>query len=346
MPLNKINTNNPIRGIVNPTRRQLQTCHTVIGQLDFADLGRGAGTLHEVDDVRLDMQGRTAAGDANIQVQIGNGTAAAALIANSVQQTQDPANQRGAARASRDVLNQSLSSQTIWNLTGSLPMLDAEEMNESSIPTSQALQTNIYEPATRQYVFNKTGNIMITWAGPDGKEMPPSAEKLFNEAAEFYTKMLKKITNTINPVTGKPYSIYNYNAIMEIIDQSDSFVSVNQQDITYKTTLFGTNYSQNLVKTLLGFDLKADDLAFAQGMIVSMGDAGLKIGGSANSEDSKIANIVFVCEYLCGVPLVSAIVVSCDVKLNSQTFKTAPCLKEIAMSTTLKMNKETYMFLV
>ena len=121
MPLIKTNTENPIRGRVVPTASQQDDCQAVIATLDFADLGRGAGTLHTVGVARLDMQGRTAAGDANLQVQIGTGTVAAAMIANSVQQTTDSANQRGASNGAVSVLNQSMGSGTVWNLTGTLP---------------------------------------------------------------------------------------------------------------------------------------------------------------------------------------------------------------------------------
>lgn len=121
MPLSKINTGNAIRGIVIPLAEERNDCQAVIAKLDFADLGRGAGTLHTVGLARLDMQGRTAAGDANIQVQIGTGTVAAVMIANSVQRTTDPNNQRGASNGAISVLNQSMDTGTIWSLTGSLP---------------------------------------------------------------------------------------------------------------------------------------------------------------------------------------------------------------------------------
>ena len=121
MPLTKKDTGNAIRGIKVPSKSQRSDCQAVIAQLAFADLGRGAGTLHTSGDVRLDMQGRTAAGDANLQVQIGNGTAAAALIASSVQKIKDPANQKGVIKGAISALNQSLDSGTIWTLTGTIP---------------------------------------------------------------------------------------------------------------------------------------------------------------------------------------------------------------------------------
>lgn len=121
MAITKTNTGNPIRGILRPNDKQQKDCQAVIASLIFADMGRGAGTLHTVGVARLDMQGRTAAGDANLQVQIGGQTVAAALIANSVLATTDPTNQRGASNGAVSVLNQSMDSGTIWNLTGTLP---------------------------------------------------------------------------------------------------------------------------------------------------------------------------------------------------------------------------------
>ena len=121
MPLTKTDSGNRIRGVGQPTPRQRSDCHEVIAQLDFADLGRGAGTLHEFGQVRLDLQGRTGAGDVNLQVQIGRATVAAALIAHTVLGAGDEANRRGAASAAISVLNQSLDSGTIWHLAGSLP---------------------------------------------------------------------------------------------------------------------------------------------------------------------------------------------------------------------------------
>lgn len=121
MPIAKTNTGNAINNRIVPNATQREDCYQVIAQLDFADLGRGAGTLHTVNGVRLDMQGHNAAGWANLQVQIGNRTAACALIAPSIQAIVDPTNQRGGANAAISALNQSLDHGTIWTVTGGIP---------------------------------------------------------------------------------------------------------------------------------------------------------------------------------------------------------------------------------
>ena len=121
MALIKTNTGNAILGIVVPNANQRKDCYKVIALLDFADLGRGAMTLHEIDDIRLDMQGRTAAGDANLAVRIGRGVCASALISNTALLTTDLTNQKGVSNAVISVLNQSLDTGTNWMLTGALP---------------------------------------------------------------------------------------------------------------------------------------------------------------------------------------------------------------------------------
>lgn len=122
MPLTKTNTGIAIRGRVVPNASQRKDSQEVMAMAQFADLGRGAGTLHTSASrvARLDMQGQTAEGD-NLQVQIGTGTVAAVIVAATVQNTADPTNRRGVDNAINSVLNQSMDSGTVWKITGSLP---------------------------------------------------------------------------------------------------------------------------------------------------------------------------------------------------------------------------------
>jgi len=121
MPLTKTNSGNAIRGLVPANQAVRSQCQGVTALFAYADLGRGAGTLHVNGNARLDMQGKTASGASNLQVQVGGGTVAAALVDASVQQTKDAQNQAGVKNAVISILNQSMDSGTIWNLTGKLP---------------------------------------------------------------------------------------------------------------------------------------------------------------------------------------------------------------------------------
>jgi hypothetical protein len=198
--------------------------------------------------------------------------------------------------------------------------------------------------AVKRYIFNETGNIMMASTEIGSDKVADSVRDIFGEVAVFFAAMTKAISTTIDPNTGQPYSLYNYNAIQHVIDGSGLFVHVTEEDIQFSTTSYGATFSKELIEGLLGLASGVGELSFAQGMIASMGSAGLTIGGNSDSSDTKVANIVFICEYLLGMPIVSAMVVYCDASENSQTFAAGPCFSETTIQTSLTMHKDTYMF--
>lgn len=106
----------------NMNGNQERDARLVINAIDFADVWRGAGTIVNEPLARLDVQGRTAAGEQNLQVQIngvnGNSTVAAALIAESVQDASTKAQQVYAVRKIKDALFSSMNDGHIYRVTG------------------------------------------------------------------------------------------------------------------------------------------------------------------------------------------------------------------------------------
>ena len=106
----------------NMNANQERDARLAINAIDFADVWRGAGTIVNQGLVRLDVQGRTAAGEQNLQVQIngvnGNSTVAAALIAESVQNANIEAQRVYAVRKIKDALFSSMNDNHIYRVTG------------------------------------------------------------------------------------------------------------------------------------------------------------------------------------------------------------------------------------
>jgi hypothetical protein len=94
--------------------RTRENAHAAIGKVGYADLSRGAGTLHTSGNVRVDMQGHTQT-HSNIQAQVGGSTVAGALVDHGLHSS-DPANQRGIARGARSALEQSLDDGHMYHL--------------------------------------------------------------------------------------------------------------------------------------------------------------------------------------------------------------------------------------
>lgn len=198
--------------------------------------------------------------------------------------------------------------------------------------------------ARKHFIFNETGNIMLASTEADNADIEPSVRDIFAEVSVFFSAMTRAISTTENPSTGKPYSLYNYTALERIISGSGLFIHVTESDLEHETHSFGATFSKELLEGLLGLATGVGAMSFAQGMLASIGKEAIRMGADTSSTDSKVANIVFVCEYLLGMPMVTAIVVYADVHSNKESFELGPCFKVSNEKHKWTMHKDTYMF--
>ncbi len=205
--------------------------------------------------------------------------------------------------------------------------------------------------AVKRYVFNETGNIMLSTTDDKSDTIQQSVRDVFAEVSVFFAAMTKAISQSINPLGTKDadgnlpyYSLYNYDALSAVIDGSGYFVHVNEEDVSYTTNSWGMTFSKELFEAILGLATGSGALGFASAMINSIGKEGLNISGQSSSKTSKVANIIFVCEYLLGMPVISTLIVTSDAKSAAQQFQFGPCFKEQSSSTTIVVHKDTYMF--
>ena len=200
--------------------------------------------------------------------------------------------------------------------------------------------------AVKHFVFNETGNIMLATTDDSSVQIQQSVRDVFAEVSVFFAGMTKAISTTVDPdsKSGRRYSLYNYTALEAIIDGSGCFIHVAEEDVDYQISSWGADFSKDLLQALLGLYTGTGELAFATALVSSVGKEGLKLSGDSSKSDSEVANIFFVCEYLLGMPIVSAIVIRASSKMASQTFTLGPCFKEHTESKTLNFHKDTYLF--
>ena len=189
------------------------------------------------------------------------------------------------------------------------------------------------------YVFNETGNIMMATTDMTNSTIEQSVRDVFAEVSVFFAAMTKALNQE-----GK--SLYDYDALKQIIDASGCFVHINEEDVNHKSDSWGANFSQELVEAVLGLATGTGELAFAKAMVGSVGQEGLNISGNKDHSSNKCCNIIFVCEYLLGMPAISAIVCTVDTEQNSQALTIGPCFKEHSTSTELTIHKDTYLFFI
>ena len=185
---------------------------------------------------------------------------------------------------------------------------------------------------------------MIASTDADSSNLDDKVRDVFNEVSVFYAAMSKAITTTQRPGKKECYSLYDYEALEKVIDGCGCFIHCTQEDINYSSTSVGADFSKELLTALLGLPAGGGVLSFAQAMISSMGQEGFKMSMDATSTESKVGNIIFVCEFLFGMPVISAMVVYVDTKKNSDVFKAGPCVSVTNNHTSITMHKDVYMF--
>lgn len=179
------------------------------------------------------------------------------------------------------------------------------ETNDLPDEQDDLLEGVKYTPVVQQYAINQTGNIFISMSEGLTEQARNDFAQICAEVSVFFASLTKAITSVTNPKTGKPYSIYNYEALNRVIRNSNMFVPIQSQDYIFISSLAGTALAEELMQTILNVKLPKEDLHFATETLNSMAredDEG------DDDTDTRAANIVFKCESMMGMPMVTVIV--------------------------------------
>jgi hypothetical protein len=197
----------------------------------------------------------------------------------------------------------------------------------------------------KTFVFNQTGNIMVSTTQDPSLPVSGNVMDVFNEVSVFFAAMAKAITSTINPLdpNKQPYSIFNYDALEKVINGSGCFVEITKEVVNYTSNSFGMSFSKDLLTALLGLP-GTGAMAFAASLVASVGDEGLKISADKSSSSSKAGSIVFVCEYLMGMPIVTATCLYTDSSTVVTAVNIGPCVKTSSIQTKMDIYKDVYYF--
>ncbi len=320
----------------------------------------------------------------NIQIQIndvpkGKTTISHANVCETLQTT-DPANQRGAAGKVQKALNRSLTDGHSYEVTGTVvgaaemdiestedvaddlgvdtPVLPSVQGDDST-PSNWAARTlkkpagstaEYNEPAKKYYVVNETGNIMLSSTEPVTSSINANAQALFEEVSVFFAAMTKAITSTPRYGATKPYglsdyyTLYDYEALEGVINRSGMFVNVHREDLYYSTEEVTATFNVEFIEAVLGVALT--DGVGAGALMASLNAMGKQASFSYHrtKKYQKVGNILFVCEYLFGMPIVDVLYFYLDENETKTVVDASPCVKTSKDELELTIHKDSFMF--
>ena len=175
----------------------------------------------------------------------------------------------------------------------------------------------LYAPMIKHYVFNETGNIMLCATTDSIRHFDEDIKDSFIDVSVFFSAMTKAVHSTTNPVTGKPFSIYNYQAVKNILGQSGMFIEMNVEEGVFSNKGVGDPMGKAFVETILNRKFSESRLNFSKGMFNGMGYQKIDAekGAGLNDTQRKLCrggNIFFVCELMLGLPQTSTILVNIE----------------------------------
>ncbi|WP_462154300.1 hypothetical protein [Pseudoalteromonas piscicida] len=194
------------------------------------------------------------------------------------------------------------------------------KQDKPSKPQSQP----IYTPITKHYVFNETGNIMLCATADSIQSFDTDLKSAFVDISVFFAAMTKAVTSTTNPVTGKPFSIFNYQAVKNILVESGLFIETNVEEGTFSHDGVGNTLGKALFQHVLNREFSEKQLPFAKSMLNGMQYQRAKMAEQSEMTEAqqqlcRSGSIFFIGELLMGVPQTSAILLSIEPQSIAQS---------------------------
>ncbi|RJE73523.1 hypothetical protein BGP78_18030 [Pseudoalteromonas sp. MSK9-3] len=199
----------------------------------------------------------------------------------------------------------------------------------------------------RHIYFNATGHILFSTHHDPTQPLPTPVVQTFSQVISLFSAMMKTLSTTKHPVTNTPYSLFNYHALSTLIDKTGYFVKTSDLALTIDAkNLHHTNH-QKLFHQLLGQYIPHQELSFAPAMFNSLTNENLRMVEAGNRADFKSAYMVFICECIAGVPLISIQLFSLDSTQPIFNPKTqSNWLKRLFKKNHVYINKESYLYLM
>lgn len=190
----------------------------------------------------------------------------------------------------------------------------------------------------RYFTFNETGNIMLSSTEPNGKNMNQASIDEFNEVAVFFAAMTKSMEDA------GCQDLYDYKALDQIVNGSGLFVHVYEQDFKFTQSSASVTFNTDLVAALLGIAATdGADILIAQTVLAGMGKSAT-VGGSHMKSSDKVGHLLFVCEYLMGMPLVTAQFYYVDKSVAASAWSAGACLHGKTYHESIEIHRDSFMF--
>jgi hypothetical protein len=186
----------------------------------------------------------------------------------------------------------------------------------------------------KYFTFNSTGNIMISSTSPDGITTP--------EVRKVFEKVVVLFGAITAAMALKDKDLYDYSALEQVIERSGLFIIMRQEDRDFAYTSREVALNTAIITGILGAVSGPEPaMKIAVNTLASIGSTiNASLAGTRSSKE--IGNLLFVCEDLMGMPIVSVQLFGVKAD-NLVAVAKSNCSTHVKTEVSFKFHQNTYM---
>ncbi|MDC1162520.1 hypothetical protein OAT18_03680 [Tenacibaculum sp.] len=197
--------------------------------------------------------------------------------------------------------------------------------------------TNIY------HILNETGVILVRSDEPLNQDLPEVVLKDLGSVNVFLRTMLHAISITLNPKTGKYFSIYDCHKIESLLVNSRQFFKYKEDKVNFKTDTFYHDFSSTLYYELFGVTLNDKETKVVSSILGALGKEAINITSKEKLDLYKAGYIMIIVDYIDGVSNVYLKLTYIDCMENEESIQHKPCHRKTKKITSWVIETASYL---
>lgn len=224
------------------------------------------------------------------------------------------------------------------NTAWTLPAIDAAKRRDLEIlAAAGAIPAEDPDEIKKYYAFSQTGNVMVSSTAQKESEIDEDVKKVFRKSQVFMAALTAAVFKAKK-------NLYDYDAVEKVIGGSGLFVELHREDRTFSYSSTTIDLNTAIISAVLGGVTGAGGaLIVAQKIIDNMGSQ-IRIAIEKKESTKKVAHLLFVCENLMGMPMVSISLFYIEAKEAEFTVEVTNCFKVANQKIDFKYHQDTFMF--
>ncbi|MDV8158089.1 hypothetical protein [Acinetobacter bereziniae] len=166
----------------------------------------------------------------------------------------------------------------------------------------------------KYYTFDEKGHIMVVTTSKNVDSPDPDVVATFKKCLVFFGAWTAALAQ-------KNKTLFDYQAVTEVITNSGFFINTTKEKRNYYSKSTTVSLNTDIIKNVLGGAVSGGGMAIASRVLANLGDT-IKASSETETSNKEICHLLFICESLMGIPIVTVSLYHTKLAQNSWVSKT------------------------